>query len=59
MRRHLVCLTFEGMAALARSIHRWRKIQTHFVSAFDESRWKEMQKALEELAAIAVHLAVR
>jgi DNA-binding MarR family transcriptional regulator len=59
MRRRLVSLTFKGTAALARSIRRWRKIQTHFVGLFGESRWKGMQKALEELASIAVHLKVR
>ena len=56
MRRRLVSLTSEGNTALARSVRRWRKIQTHFVGSFGERRWKEMQKALEELAAIAVRL---
>jgi len=56
MRRRLVSLTFKGTAALARSIRRWRKIQTHFVGSFGEPRWKQTQKALEELAAIAVRL---
>jgi DNA-binding MarR family transcriptional regulator len=56
MRRRLVSLTSKGTAALARSVRPWRKIQTHFVGSFGERRWKEMQKALEELAAIAVHL---
>ncbi len=56
MRRRLVSLTFKGTAALARSVRRWRKIQTHFVGSFGEPRWKETQKALEELAAIAVRL---
>jgi DNA-binding MarR family transcriptional regulator len=59
MRRRLVSLTAEGTAALARSVRRWRKIQTDFVSSFGGSRWKEMQKALEELASIAVHLKAR
>ena len=59
MRRRLVSLTRKGTASLARSICRWRKIQTHFVGSFGESRWEGMQKALEELASIAVHLKVR
>lgn len=56
MRRRLVSLTSKGNTALARSVRRWRKIQTHFVGSFGERRWKETQKALEELAAIAVRL---
>lgn len=56
MRRRLVSLTLKGTVALARSVRRWRKIQTHFVGSFGERRWKEMRKALEELATIAVRL---
>ena len=56
MRRRLVSLTSKGNTALARSVRRWRKIQTHFVGSFGERRWKETQKALEELAAVAVRL---
>jgi DNA-binding MarR family transcriptional regulator len=59
MRRRLVSLTAKGNTALARSVRRWRKIQTDFVGSFGELRWKEMQKALEELASIAVHLKSR
>ncbi len=59
MRRRLVSLTSKGTAALARSVRRWRKIQTDFVGSFGERRWKEMQKTLEELASIAVHLKAR
>jgi DNA-binding MarR family transcriptional regulator len=56
MRRRLVSLTSKGNTALARSVRRWRKIQTHFVGSFGEPRWKETQKALQELAAIAARL---
>lgn len=59
MRRRLVSLPPEGTAALGRSLHRWRKIQAQFVGSFGEPRWKEMQKALEELASIAVGLKAR
>jgi len=59
MRRRLVSLTFKGTAALARSVRRWRKIQTHFVGSVGEPRWKEMWKALEELAAVALRLKAR
>jgi DNA-binding MarR family transcriptional regulator len=56
MRQRLVSLTLKGTVALARSVRRWRKIQTHVVGSFGERRWKEMRKALEELATIAVRL---
>jgi DNA-binding MarR family transcriptional regulator len=56
MRRRLVSLTVEGIAALARSIRQWRRIQAQFVGSFGVRRWKEAQKVLEELAAIAVRL---
>lgn len=59
MRRRLVSLTSKGSTALARSVRQWRKIQTDFVGTFDELRWKEMQKALQELASIAVRLKGR
>lgn len=56
MRRRLVFLTPEGTAVLGRSLDRWRKIQAQFVGSFGEPLWKEMQKALEELASIAARL---
>ena len=59
MRRRLVSLTSKGSIALARSIRPWLRIQTDFVSSFGERRWKEMQKALEELASIAVRFKAR
>jgi hypothetical protein len=52
-------LTAEGAAALARCVRRWRRIQTEFVGSFGELRWKEMQKALEDLASTAVRLKAR
>jgi DNA-binding MarR family transcriptional regulator len=59
MRRRLVSLTAKGSTALARSVRRWREIQTDFVSSFGEPRWKETRNALEELAAVAVRLKAR
>jgi len=56
MRRRLVSLTAKGISALARSVRQWRRIQARFVGSFGVRRWKEAQKALEELAAIAVRL---
>lgn len=50
MRRRFA-LTGEGAAALARCVRRWRRIQTEFVGSFGDLRWKEMQKALEDLAS--------
>ena len=59
MRRRLVSLTSKCSTALARSVRRWRKIQTDFVGSFGKPRWKEIQKALEELASIAVRFRAR
>ena len=59
MRQRLVSLTSRGSTALARSVRRWRKIQTDFVGSFGQRRWKEMQKALDELASIAVRFKAR
>ena len=56
MRRRLVRLTAQGVAALSRSIRQWRRVQAQFVGSFGVQRWKETQKVLEELAAIAVSL---
>lgn len=42
MRRRLVSLTPEGIAALDRSLRKWRKIQVRFVASFGEQRWKEI-----------------
>jgi DNA-binding MarR family transcriptional regulator len=58
MRRRLVS-SLKGTAALTRSVSQWRKTQAHFVGSFGEPRWKETQKALEDLAAIAVRLNSR
>ncbi len=56
MRRRLVSLTSEGVAALSRSIWQWRRIQAQFVRSFGVQRWTQVRKALEELAAIAISL---
>lgn len=56
MRRRLVRLTAQGVAALRRSIPQWRRIQGQFVGSFGVKRWKETQKVLQELATIAVSL---
>lgn len=56
MRRRFVSLTAQGTAALARSIRLWRRIQSRFLASFGARRWKNTQKILEELAAIAVRL---
>jgi DNA-binding MarR family transcriptional regulator len=59
MRRRLVSLTSKGSTALARSVRGWRKIQIAFVGSFGDARWKEIQKALEQLASIAMDLKAR
>lgn len=56
MRQRFVALTPEGTAALDRSLRSWRKVQAQFVASFGERRWKEIRKALEKLAVIAVRL---
>ena len=56
MRRRLVSLTAKGIAALARSLRQWRRIQARFVGSFGVRRWRETQEVLKELAAIAVRL---
>ena len=58
MRQRFVTLTREGNRALARSLPRWRKLQTRFINAFGSEHWKVLHEELARLSAIARRLEV-
>lgn len=58
MRQRFVTLTREGDRALARSLPRWRKLQTRFIKAFGNEHWKVLHRELARLSAIARRLEV-
>ena len=58
MRQRFVTLTRDGDRALARSLPRWRKLQTRFINAFGNEHWKVLHQELARLSAIARRLEV-
>jgi len=56
MRQRFVTLSRRGRRALARSVRPWRKIQSEFLGTIGHGRWRSMQREMERIAGIALHL---